>query len=657
MKNTPRTPSRRTALRARTLRGIIVATLLLSCALPFGARATSGGLDPTFGVGGKVLTDFPETKDITADSVFQPDGRLVVAGYTEGPTSAAFALARYNTDGTLDGSFGAGGKVVTSFPGYPATSGDYAWAAAVTLQPDGKIVVAGAGNQFLLARYNADGSLDPSFGAGGKVFSESVPVMRKPSDVAVTPDGKIVAAGSVLYTDAEGLHGIGFAMSRYNADGTPDESFGPGGKRDSLPFGDNPPDPAHAVILPGGGVYFASYYIRNPDSNFVLARYNADGSPDASFGTGGNVRMLFPTFLTSTALAAQPDGKSVLAGSVIGVTGYDYAVRRYNADGTPDTTFGTGGVATADFGSTADFDSTGDLARAVAVQPDGRIVAAGVSYRGLVNGNDFGAARFNPDGSHDDSFGEGGTVTADFGGADWASNVAAQPDGKVVLVGWRTTTLDENTNAFVFALARFDGAQPVDVTPPTISCSAGVVVQTGSGGCSAFLGPDAPQAYDDDGSALTPAGVRGDGLTFGDPYPLGVTEITWTATDAAGNSASCTQSVTVLDQTPPVISGAAANPPALSPPNGKMVDVTVDYVAADNCSPAAVTTALAVSSNEPNGGTATDWQVIDAHHVRLRAESARGVAVRVYTITITATDAAGNASTRSVTVSVTRGRR
>ncbi|HEX8189042.1 MAG TPA: delta-60 repeat domain-containing protein, partial [Pyrinomonadaceae bacterium] len=164
MKKSPRTPSRRAAARARArkITPILAAALALFCALPpAGARAAAAGLDLTFGDGGKVLTDFPEVNDIPADAALQPDGRLVVVGYTEGPTSADFALARYNADGTLDPSFGAGGKVRTSFPGYPATSGDYAQATAVALQPDGKIVVAGAGNQYLLARYNADGTLDP----------------------------------------------------------------------------------------------------------------------------------------------------------------------------------------------------------------------------------------------------------------------------------------------------------------------------------------------------------------------------------------------------------------------------------------------------------------------------------------------------------------
>ncbi|HEX8290372.1 MAG TPA: HYR domain-containing protein [Pyrinomonadaceae bacterium] len=666
MKKTPRTPSRRAAAHARASRltAVIAAALALFCALPpGGARAAAGGLDPTFGVGGKVLTDFPEVNDFPADAALQPDGRLVVAGYTDGPSGADFVLARYDTGGALDGSFGAGGKVRTPFPGYPATAGDFSRATAVALQPDGKIVVAGTNPDFLLARYNPDGTLDEGFGAGGKVYSgpssiTGSPTDRIPYDVAVTPDGKIVAAGATYSLDSQGYGLVGFAMSRYNADGTRDESFGPGGRRDAGPFGRWSPAHPLAVIGPDGRVVFASYYLdADGYQHFVLARYGPDGAPDPSLGAGGSVSLNFPTFLSATALGVQPDGKVILAGSSLAGAGYDLVARRYDAGGAPDSTFGAGGVVTTDFGGPT------DLAAAVAVQPDGRIIVSGSSYQGLNNSNDFAAVRYNADGTPDATLGAGGRVTADFGGYEYANAIAALPGGKFVLVGWDATTVPGGANGYLFALARFAGGseEPPTSTPPTISCAAGVVAQTDAGGCSALAAPDAPAAADGSGQPLTPAGVRGDGLALGDPYPLGETVITWTATDAAGNSASCTQSVTVFDGTPPVISGAAATPPSLWPPDHRMVDVTVDYAAAD-CSPGGVTTALEVSSNEPadgagDGRTATDWQVVDAHHVRLRAERAGVGAGRVYTITITATDAAGNASARSVTVSVPHDRR
>ncbi|HEX8351747.1 MAG TPA: HYR domain-containing protein [Pyrinomonadaceae bacterium] len=667
MKNRSRIPSPRAAAAARALRltGIIAAALALFCALPPGtARAVSGGLDPTFGVGGKVLTDFPGVTDFPADAALQPDGKVVVAGYTEGASFADFALARYNTDGTLDPAFGEGGKVRTPFPGYPATAGDYSRATAVALQPDGKIVVVGTNPDFLLARYNPDGTLDAGFGAGGKVYygPSSItgsPTDRIPYDVAVMPDGKIVAAGATYSLDSEGYGLVGFAMSRYNADGTPDESFGPGGRRDSAPFGRYPPAQPRAVVNPDGSVVFASYYIGPGDSNFVLARYGADGAPDPSFGTGGSVRLLFPTFLSVTALGVQPDGKSILAGSSLVGAGYDLVARRYNADGTPDTAFGAGGQATTDFGGPADF------AGVVIVQPDGKVVVGGSSYQGLDNSHDFAAARYNADGTPDASFGAGGRATAHFDNYEYANAGVALPGGKFLLVGWDATTVPGGGNGYLFALARFVGAQEEEpTTPPTISCAAGVVAQTGDGDCSAVVTTDAPAAADTAGQPLTPVGVRSDGLALGDPYPLGETTVTWTATDAAGNSASCAQSVTVVDGTPPAISAESVSPSILWSPDHRMVDVTVGYVVADNCSPdaAAVTTALTVSSNEPGDGrgdgrTAADWEVMDAHHVRLRAERAGGGAGRVYTINITATDAAGNTSTRGVTVSVPHDRR
>src|SRR5205807_3318575 len=131
------------------------------------------------------------------------------------------------------------------------------------------------------------------------------------------------------------------------------------------------------------------------------------------------------------------------------------------------------------------------------------------------------------------------------------------------------------------------------------------------------------------------------------PYPLGTTSVTLTVRDNHGASSQCTGTVTVVDNTAPAISGASASPSVLWPPNHKMVDVTVGYNAGDNCGP--VTCSLTVSSNEPvngtgDGDTAPDWEVVDAHHVRLRAERAGAGNGRVYTITILCRDAAGNSS-------------
>jgi hypothetical protein len=138
---------------------------------------------------------------------------------------------------------------------------------------------------------------------------------------------------------------------------------------------------------------------------------------------------------------------------------------------------------------------------------------------------------------------------------------------------------------------------------------------------------------------------------------VGTTTITWTARDAAGNQVSCTQSILVNDTQAPVITGAAANPSSLWPPNHKMVEVTINYTVTDNCtSPGAINCDLAVSSNEPPGSgndhISPDWTVLDAHHVKLKAERNGQGSGRIYTITITCKDSKNNITTKTVTVTV-----
>src|SRR6266540_155863 len=173
-----------------------------------------GDLDPTFGAGGKVTTVFGGDSRAYV-LVLQPNGKLVAAGV--GPNG--FALARYNPDGSLDTSFGAGGKVTTPIGA----------ANALVLQPDGKLVAAGSNNispsDFVLVRYNPNGSLDTSFGGDGKVTT-AIGFGARAFALALQPDGKLVAAG-MGWTGSTGFES---ALVRYNPDGSLDTSFGAGGK-------------------------------------------------------------------------------------------------------------------------------------------------------------------------------------------------------------------------------------------------------------------------------------------------------------------------------------------------------------------------------------------------------------------------------------------
>lgn len=652
----PRILSRSHVRSAQICKVLPVFTILLALwsLLPVRVQATSDPLDPAFGDGGKVLTDFSGFNDFPGAVTTQPDGKVVMVGTSSGANFSNFAVARYNTDGTPDSTFGNGGQVRTVSPDVPAHPSNYLEATAVALQPDHKIVVAGNDRLgFALARYNADGTLDASFGTAGIVFNYNYDAGRRVTDVAILPDGKIMAAGwynGIL--DEQGYPQIGVALSRYNADGTLDATFGAGGKINSDSFGRWHSFINRAVIQPNGQVVFAGYYNTDTGYNFVLARYNADGAPDSTFGTGGRVNTLFANTVSySLAVAVQPDKKIVVVGDSLGSGGYNFGVARYDTDGTLDSTFGTGGKATTDLGSTGDFPGT------VAIQPDGKIVVAGQTYTDVERSYDFAAVRYNADGTPDSTFGIDGKAITDFSnGSEFASASTIQSDGKIILAGYHVSETDSGPN-YDFALTRYTGGA-IDLTPPTINCPGDITASSEPYQCATIVDLGVVTAIDNAGRSLTPVGLRSDGLALNEPYAVGTTTITWMATDNNGNTASCFQVVTVIDQTPPVISGVSVSPAVLSPPNRKMVDVTVSYDATDNCGLSfSVTNTLSVTSNEPDSGggrgsTGPDWEVVDTHHVLLRAERASNGRERLYTITITSMDGSGNASSRQVTVSV-----
>jgi uncharacterized delta-60 repeat protein len=341
---------------------------------------TDGTLDGTFGTGGKVTTPVGSASDYAEALVVQSDGKLVAAGYSNTGSSYDFAVVRYNSDGTLDGTFGTGGKVTT-----PVGSGsDYA--EALVVQSDGKLVAAGFYNtgsfnyDFALVRYNSDGTLDGTFGTGGKV---TTPVGSS-GDVAealvVQSDGRLVAAGSSRngsYDD--------FALVRYNTDGTLDGTFGTGGKV-TTPVGSSN-DGARALVVQNDGKLVAAGYSYNGINNdFALVRYNSDGTLDGTFGTGGKVTTAVGSSNNlAFALVVQSDGKLVAAGPSSNGSNDDFAVVRYNSDGTLDGTFGTGGKVTTPVGS------SGDVARALVVQSDGKLAATGMS---LTESYDFAVVRY-----------------------------------------------------------------------------------------------------------------------------------------------------------------------------------------------------------------------------------------------------------------------
>jgi uncharacterized delta-60 repeat protein len=312
---------------------------------------TDGSPDTNFGTGGKVLTRVSEGGR-TASGTFglavaiQLDGKIVAAGQSSNGVNSDFALVRYNSDGSLDTGFGTGGKVTTHFGGLL----DFDAASAVAIQSDGKIVAAGgtAGGAAVLVRYTMDGSLDVGFGTAGKVIAP----IAMANAVAIQSDGKIVAAEVA-------------ALVRYNSDGSLDVGFGTGGTVTISSGG------ANAVALQADGKIVAVGHSNCGFGcgDFTLVRYNSDGSLDAGFGSGGAVTTsISPEDDGGNAVALQADGKIVVAGQSGNSVDFNFALARYDTDGSLDSGFGTGGKVITPAGSGA-----GSLV----IQSDGKLVAAG----------------------------------------------------------------------------------------------------------------------------------------------------------------------------------------------------------------------------------------------------------------------------------------
>jgi uncharacterized delta-60 repeat protein len=356
-------------------------------------------------------------------TVIQPDGRILAAGVSNAQGTHDFAVARYTADRDLDPTFGAGGVTLIDF-------GDsYDWAYAMALQPDGRIVVAGVSDasgskDFALARLGPNGSLDANFGRGGLVTGQwrslSADIVR---GIALQPDGRIVVAG-VTYDDVvtPSPHGD-FMVARFLSDGQPDFGFGIGGVM-TTDFDNKTYDDAYAVVLQRDGSIVLGGYTNSGSGpgvlfgadQLALARYTAQGLLDATFGQGG--KLVF-------------DGGSLFAGGYVnGEKRSDLLLARITPEGELEPGFGT----TAMGFSVNNLGTHSERVASVVIQPDGKIVAGGQTA--VANHADFAIFRYDAGGLLDETFGKGGVASFDFGGReDRVHAVALQPDGKIVAVG------------------------------------------------------------------------------------------------------------------------------------------------------------------------------------------------------------------------------
>lgn len=424
------------ANRRRTL-AILMAALLFGVGFLTRVEAAAGDLDAGFGAGGKVTTDIFGESDGVVSVLVQADGKIVAVG-----NAGAFcAVVRYDNLGNRDWSFGDSG---TAFIGF-----DGGLALDAVLQNDGKIIIVGrlgginSFADFAVARLDASGNPDATFNGGVLVLTNLSGDFDAATAVTVQADGKIVVVGRAGGTGST----ANFGIARYNASGSLDATFGAGGIVTTDFFGDK--DGASDVKIQTDGKIVVAGDAKNGASNkFALARYDAFGNPDATFGAGGKVTGDYGGGNdTGNALVIQTGGKIVVAGRAGDVfAGANFGVARYDASGNPDAAFGIGGVRLIDFFGDS------ETANGLALQSDGKLIVAG-TIRNAAATLDFGVARLDANGNPDASFGTNGKAATDFfGNDDGGGSLAIQTDGKILMGGFANTGSETD-----FALTRYDG--------------------------------------------------------------------------------------------------------------------------------------------------------------------------------------------------------
>lgn len=431
---------------------------------------SAGDLDPTFGAGGIVVTDLGSTSDTTSDLALQADGKVVVLGSVASNQRGVFGLVRYLPSGALDPTFGSGG--IGNGDGIKTGGGG----KALALGPDGKIAVLGsylASNKandtgILVARFNPNGSLDKTFNRSGYVAINPSPSQDDAWAIAVQPDGKVLAAGAVFKDTTTAAKD--FWLARYNVDGSLDSSFGSGGivSTDFSEFETHPnqsisSDSARSVqLLPDGKILVAG----SMDIGFALARYNPNGSLDATFGTGGKLSV--PTQYSvdgGKIRLALFQGKMILGASYNQPGDGQVILGRLNADGSLDSTFGGTGLVTFGLGQDpAQQIRNSEYFAGLTVQPNGAVAVAGYrvvtqSPTGQISSTLF-LARYTEQGTLDPAFGSGGVVTTSVNNnrsGEVAKGLVLQPDGKFLVSGTTTRTTAAGTGDQDYLLVRYQG--------------------------------------------------------------------------------------------------------------------------------------------------------------------------------------------------------
>jgi uncharacterized delta-60 repeat protein len=633
------------------------------------ARLTSEGtLDLSFGNAGLVTTDIDSSMDILNCLLLQPDGKIIAGGLSEIGSNQDFIITRYAVNGILDDKFGAAGKLIGYYPekeiGY----------SEGMLQPDGKIIVSGQTYdgvtvQNFLSRFKPNGSIDPYYGQHGTAFTNGF-------FSAIQPDGKVVESGFLNGPDGEGI-----LINRYTITGTLDSSYGKNGAV-VYNFSGGGGFEGPCAVQSNSKLIISGSINNNVGSDLVLARYNQDGSPDLSFGNGGQVITDFETYDMAQAIAVDKNGRVLVSG-----VGYTptfelvFIAGLFKNNGTLDSSFAqegkliiTGGMEAfatqlafqkdgkillgyesspdftnftnhinryqngqpdASFGQNGSITSIGS---GIFLEGDQKILVSGTTVN-LQNKEDFDLSRYNENGSLDHSFGNSGQIISDFTQGDDILSADAMNGNQLYVVGY---AMDPNQ---VGLLAKYLIKESAKLTVP-----ANITIPTDANSCSAIVNKIDPELenFDDSiaiGYLLSGATVgSGKGTASGLAFNRGLTFIKYF--DFGDSTISAAFSINVQDGEAPEISNITTSLSGQLK-SDQQQDVGINYTVKDNCgvlqNGISITDYQAESSPTDFIKSTGDWQVMDDHHVRLRTGMR-------YEIQVFSEDSSGNRTIKNTSV-------
>lgn len=427
--------------------------LILLCSLI--GFSQSGEIDTTFGLNGKVVTGFGSNNNAANAIAFQPDGKFIVGGtYVSNHGENDFALIRFNSDGTLDTTFGSDGKVVTDF-----NNNNYNYINSIYVLTDGKIMVTGASgmvslsSKLTIVRYNNDGTIDTSFGNNGKLMSSLIPFTVFGNKLVFQPDGKFLITSVKQYNFDPNYY---FGVERYTPDGILDTTFGIEGQAVSS-FGTGQSIPVSLALQPDGKIVVVGRYQPTNARQTAIMRFTADGVIDTSFDGDGKVVTNFGNGSVSEGMEVfvNPDGKIIVAG-IVHTSPRNFGLVQYNSNGSLDTSFDSDGKA-----MTALTDFYENIS-SITKQSDGKFLVVIRSDNSALTSSDFVVRRFNSSISLDTTFGINGQISTTFDiGLNQSQSAGIAADGKIMVVGKSTLTEVGNSD---FAIARYSANGILDTS-------------------------------------------------------------------------------------------------------------------------------------------------------------------------------------------------